>query len=278
MRLWDTSGFEHPASAVAPSGHTGGAGWECRRRPMNGGAMHAKKIKRQPPLPDGGEQMTLGFLVGVLALGFVLYLIFAITSGAQGRAALAKAQEAQEEEDRKEARFKAQIVEFEKELSVDWPVYHVSRSYWAHRSYLLMSRDQARLGRVTAKGRDQMAVEWEPVIELSSVVSVELQQSETTIMRLETTGTTKKSGSLGRAAVGGVLLGGAGAIVGAASAGSKTAATTTSTTQTSKGPTYLVIGTTDLEHPMHKVQMNSRSEGEKWLHRIRGGLALLSDR
>lgn len=69
-----------------------------------------------------------------------------------------------------------------------------------------------------------------------------------------------------------------GAIVGAASAGSATTATTTSTSETLKGTVYLVLGTTDLQVPVHRFKMNSRGEGEKWLHRVRGGLALLESR
>lgn len=167
---------------------------------------------------------------------------------------------------------------FDQELRSGWPVFHFNAPNWRTRRYLLMSSDQRRLGLMWARWQNKpdLVVEWDNPIDLISVVSVELQQDETTVMKLETTGTTQKSGALGRAAVGGVLFGGAGAIVGAASAGSKIEMTTTSTSETLKGTPYLVIGTTDMITPLHKVAMTSRSEGEKWLHRIRGALSVIA--
>lgn len=172
--------------------------------------------------------------------------------------------------------FQPQVERFEAELDEKWPVRHVREPSWRERAYLMMSGDQKRLASVRLKLREEVITEWEYDIALSSIVSVELQQEEKTIMRLETTGITKKSGSLGRAAVGGVLFGGAGAIVGAASAGSTSVQTTTSKSETLKGPVYLVIGTIDMMHPLHKTRMGSRAEAENWLHRIRGGIALLA--
>lgn len=173
-------------------------------------------------------------------------------------------------------RGKPAIEIFEQELQAEWPIFQCKASNWRNRRYLLMSSDQHRIGLMWARWRDELEIEWDALIELTAIVSVELQQNETTVMKLETTGTTKKSGALGRAAVGGVLFGGAGAIVGAASVGSKIETTTTSTSQTLQGTTYLVIGTTDMISPLHKVSMNSRGEGEQWLHRIRGALVVLS--
>jgi hypothetical protein len=173
-------------------------------------------------------------------------------------------------------RGKPAIDAFEHDIRAEWPVFHCKASNWRNRRYLLMSSDQRRLGLMWARWRDDLEIEWDALIDLTAVVSVELQQNETTFMKLETSGTTKKSGALGRAAVGGVLFGGAGAIVGAASAGSKIETTTTSTSQTLQGTTYLVIGTTDMLNPLHKVSMISRGEGERWLHRIRGALAVIS--
>ncbi|WP_156143842.1 hypothetical protein [Sphingomonas taxi] len=168
------------------------------------------------------------------------------------------------------------VAAFERDIRTEWPIFHCTAPNWRNRRYLLMNSDEGRIGLMWARWRDDLEVEWDAVIELKAVVSVELQQNETTIMKLETTGTTKKAGALSRAAIGGLLFGGAGAIVGAASAGSRIEATTTSTSQTLKGTPYLVIGTTDMMTPIHKVSMNSRSDGEKWLHRIRGALSALA--
>jgi hypothetical protein len=220
--------------------------------------------------------VAVGVLVALGAL-FVLYIVLGVIVAVQGRKAKVVEAEVQREIAQQRSEAKIQIDRFEQSLAEEWPARHGRGPDVRTRRYLLMSRDQRRLALVLVKWRDELITEWEAAIDLAAVVSVELQQDETTVMKLETTGTTQKSGSLGRAAVGGILFGGAGAIVGATSAGSKTVATTTSTSQTLKGPVYLVIGTTNMEHPMHKVQMISRNEGEKWLHRIRGGLALLAE-
>jgi hypothetical protein len=168
--------------------------------------------------------------------------------------------------------------QYDRDLSEEWPVRHVRGADWRNRRYLMMSSDQKRLSILLLQWRGELIETWEALIEISSVVSVEIRQDQSTVMKLEATGHTKKIGSLGRAAVGGVLFGGVGAIVGASTAGSKTVTTASSTSETHKGPVYLVLGTTDIQHPMHKVLMNSRQEGEKWLHRIRGALSLAAAR
>ena len=217
---------------------------------------------------DGGLIVFL-LIVGLIITGIIVSDMNVREQRAQ-RERDAEVQKIQEED------FRPHIRRFEQDLNENWPVRHVREPSWRERAYLMMSGDQKRLASVRLKLRKEVITEWEYDIPLLSIVSVELQQEEKTIMRLETTGVTKKSGSLGRAAVGGVLLGGAGAIVGAASAGSTSVQTTTSKSETLKGPVYLVIGTTDLMHPLHKTLMGSRAEGENWLHRIRGGIALLA--
>lgn len=182
---------------------------------------------------------------------------------------------AQQEANDKKARFHREIDHFEHSLQEMWPVRHVREGY-LQREYLMMASDQRQLRMAKISLREDLLVEWSDPVSIASVVSVELQQKSTTIIKLDTTATTKKTGGLGRAVIGGALFGGVGAIVGAASAGSKTAATTTSTSQTTNGPVWLVIGTTDMIRPVIKTHMKSKHEGEQWLHRMRGTLALIA--
>lgn len=162
---------------------------------------------------------------------------------------------------------------YEESLRPEWPVVHAGRSR-PEREYFMISADRTRLRWTRVQLRLSYSVVEEREVHLGTVLSVELQQSSRTVMRLETQAVTKKSGALGRAVVGGVLLGGAGAVVGAATAGGQTTATTKSKSHTRDGPTYVVIGTTDLERPMLKVRMSGVTAGEERVHRIKASLEL----
>jgi hypothetical protein len=166
---------------------------------------------------------------------------------------------------------------FEKSLDENWPVREQS-SGRRYREYLMMSFDQASLRIANVKFHPEVQVHKEHLVPVQTLVSVELQQSSETIMRLESVTTTKKSSPLLRAAVGGIAFGGAGAVVGAVSAKQTSTGTTTGKSETRKGPIYLVIGTTDLHTPMIKYKMPNMDVAEQWLHRIRGAIAVCSRR
>ena len=167
------------------------------------------------------------------------------------------------------------IANFENELEATWPACDGSLD-WRQRDYIMMSRDQIHLRFAGVEFFPELQIKRDQTVAVGDIVTVELQQSSETIMRYETTTTTKKGSPLLRAAVGGLAFGGAGAVVGAVSAKESSAGTTTGTSQTRKGPIYLVIGTTDIHHPMVKHKMPNMEVAESWLHRIRGAIALLS--
>jgi hypothetical protein len=137
----------------------------------------------------------------------------------------------------------------------------------------MLSHDRRRLRVIELRQGNELIVKSDMPVDIATVVSVELEQDSVTVLKMETTSVTKKSGVIGRAAIGGALFGGVGAIVGATSAGSKTIGSSTGRSHTTKGPVMLVVGTTDLHVPVFKIRMNSMTDGEEWLHRIRGSIA-----
>lgn len=162
--------------------------------------------------------------------------------------------------------------EFEPSWDQEWPVRHQGRGE-RYRDYIMMSGDQRRLRFIGAKFIPEFELRRDEVIAVEDIVTVELQQSSETIMRYETTTTTKQGAPLMRAAVGGLAFGGAGAVVGAVSAKKTSTGTATGRSETRKGPIYLVIGTTDIHNPMIKHTMPDMTTAESWLHRIRGAIA-----
>jgi hypothetical protein len=83
---------------------------------------------------------------------------------------------------------------------------------------------------------------------------------------------TKKS-SIGRALVGGVLLGPVGAVVGAASGVGgkqeiKHVQTPISREVTSKGPLEVVLRLNDMQKPMLRLRGETNAKTEEWFHRI----------
>lgn len=185
-----------------------------------------------------------------------------------------------QEEQREQARAKAAAaqllcVETEESFVAEWPVREGS-SGTLSREYLMISIDQKYLRVADVSYHPKVEFKRDHIIAVRDLVSVELQQSSETIMRLETMTTTKKNSPLLRAAVGGIAFGGAGAIVGAVSAKETSTGTTTSKSVTKKGPIYLVIGTTDIKTPLvkYKIPDLNMDKAEQWLHRIRGAIAV----
>lgn len=207
----------------------------------------------------------MGLLFAIIG-GVLLFCFFALRSTNERRSWAAVSSD-QAKADETQHRL------YEESLKPAWPVIHAGRSR-PEREYFMISADRSRLRWSRVQLRPNYTVLEEREVRLDTVLSVELEQSSRTVMRLETQSVTKKSGALGRAVVGGVLLGGAGAVVGAATASGKTTGTTKSKSVTRDGPTYIVIGTTDLERPMLKVRMIGVTAGQEWVHRIKASLEL----
>jgi hypothetical protein len=147
-----------------------------------------------------------------------------------------------------------------------------------YRWYLMMTGDQSRVRIANVKLQPDYELRDDQVVEVSAIASAEIQQSSETVMKFESTAVTSKKGGLGRAAVGGVLFGGAGAVVGAVTAPTTSTHSAKGQSETRKGPIYLIIGTTDIHRPVLKIQLPSMGIAEEWLHRIRGAKALMADR
>jgi hypothetical protein len=93
---------------------------------------------------------------------------------------------------------RARAIEFESGMGDNWPVRMHSGGD-RERDYLMMSDDQSQLRFVALRLQPELEFKSDDMISVTTVVSVELQQSSHTIMRYETaTGTRKGSLSCAR--------------------------------------------------------------------------------
>ena len=137
-------------------------------------------------------------------------------------------------------------------------------------NFMLMTTDCSQLRFVQLGTTGD--VREETTIDVADVFSVELKQDTATITKVETNTTSKKSGSLARAAVGGVAFGGAGAVVGAVSAGSKSKTTGTQTTSQVVKANKIVLGTMDPAKPTISQSFSSTNDAVDWYHRVMGAM------
>lgn len=107
------------------------------------------------------------------------------------------------------------------------------------------------------------------MVKMDDVVSVDLVKNERVVT--ETVTDTKKQGALGRAVIGELLFGPAGAIVGASSASSKSRSVGLERRiyETSE----LVFGLSDFQNPIVRFVSDDHIQSETWLHRIRSAMA-----
>jgi hypothetical protein len=139
--------------------------------------------------------------------------------------------------------------------------------FWETEAALCMDAKGHNL-RLFALGQHRSEIETTFTIAVADIVSIELVKHEDTVG--EATTITKKKGALGRAAVGELIFGPTGAIVGSISAGSK------STTVTHERRVYrfseLVFGLSDFRHPVVRFASTDHEECERWLYRIRAAM------
>jgi len=176
--------------------------------------------------------------------------------------------------DLENAAARERLADFEKALDVEWPLREQSSGGSRYREYLMMSADQRLFRIANVSFHPGVEILKSLTVSVQTIVSVELQQSSETVMRMDSVSTTKKGSPLLRAAIGGIAFGGAGAVVGAVSAKQTTTGKTTGKSETRKGPIYLVIGTTDFQTPMVKFKMSNMDVAEQWLHRLRGAISM----
>lgn len=173
-------------------------------------------------------------------------------------------------------RLSAAATEFEGGLGDEWLVSHNDGAF-PQRGYLMLREAQPQIRYIQARFGDATETLTDRAFATESIIAVEIEQETQTVMNYTSTASTKtaKRSPLMRAAVGGMLLGGVGAIVGATSAGStsKTDVTTEGKSQTVKGAIYLIIATNDIQDPMIKIEMPDMITAQQWLYRLRGLMA-----
>jgi hypothetical protein len=103
---------------------------------------------------------------------------------------------------------------------------------------------------------------------ISSVNSIELSGGDTMITDYVTT--TRKPHGIGRAMVGGILFGGAGALIGSTTAGSRSRSVATQ--RVIHGASVLTFGLADLSNPLFRFQSYDRAQCEQWLYRVKAAM------
>jgi hypothetical protein len=144
--------------------------------------------------------------------------------------------------------------------------------------YLMMSADQCRLRRARVEFYPGLRIENDRIIDVRTIVSVEVQRESRTFMHLDMSSRTATKGAYRRAFAGEILFGSVGGIVAGAAAPTETRGTMSGEQKTVYGPIDLVIGTTDLYQPVVKMRMRDMDLAETWMHRIKGAIALCQGR
>jgi len=173
-------------------------------------------------------------------------------------------------ETRKRRDFQERARAYEAEHLQGWP-HRLTKSAEFHRQLLMINEERTALRFVQlASHTGLLSADYS--VSLREVISAELQQNSETVMQVETTATVQQQGAARRAAVGALIAGPTGAIIGAASKRTSASATSVSTSHTVQGPIYLVVGTSNFERPVIKFEVSSLRQGEEWLHRIRAAI------
>lgn len=154
-------------------------------------------------------------------------------------------------------------------IAAEWPHRVRDNGQW-EKDYLLVSKDQRRLRQLKLQIRPKVEIKSDAEVDMADVMSVEIFQETKVVSKSKTTSTTTKQAPIARAIIGGVLFGGAGAVVRAVSAGSQTTSSSEGFSKKVAGPAYVVIGTSDFEHPVLKAKMADADIAELWMNRIRG--------
>lgn len=133
---------------------------------------------------------------------------------------------------------------------------------------LCMDREGERLRFVNFNLLDG-STKMDLTVPVENIISVELTGGHEVVTDYETTST--KPNALAGAVVGGLLFGGAGAIVGSTAAGSEE--TTVATQRVVEKPSILVFELTDLANPVVRFTSTDRAKCDLWLHRVRSAMA-----
>lgn len=166
---------------------------------------------------------------------------------------------------------------FERDASADWPIM-LSDFEFIGSEYLMMSADQCRLRRASVDFYPELRIKNDRIIDVETIVSVEVQRESRTFMHLDMNSRTATKGAYRRAFAGEVLFGPVGGIVAGGTAPTETRGTMSGEQKTVYGPIDLVIGTTDLYQPVVKMRMRDMDLAETWMHRIKGAIALCQRR
>jgi hypothetical protein len=150
-----------------------------------------------------------------------------------------------------------------------------------HWAYVGLSKDRTELGIWSYTDESVFAVLRDISVPLRAITSVEVERVAKTesYARVEHVPIVSSQGKspIGRAIVGGALLGPVGAIVGAASAsGGKISTTVEQRTvqdlRTVIGSPKLVIGIRDIDNPVVRLSFNKDASADHWLHLIRAAV------
>ena len=180
-----------------------------------------------------------------------------------------------EEEERllEQARVQARAADFESGLVATWPIRQ-SLHAPPNQDYLLMSADQTALRIVSANFNRESPIITDCIVHISDIVDSQIERESTTVTSMVTQTRTRSRNGIARAAVGELIAGPVGALVGATTAGSDSVGTMAGEQRTIYGASRLLITTTDPAKPLHKLDMPDYTPAEVWLHRIRGAMAL----
>jgi hypothetical protein len=153
-------------------------------------------------------------------------------------------------------------------IAAEFPFLFASRSETKPAlTTLCMDRDGERLRFLEFNLDGRKTVD--QIVPISDIVSVELSGGDDVVIDYETTST--KPNALTGAVLGGLLFGGAGAIVGSTAAGSE--ATTVATRRVVAKPSVLVFELTDLNNPVLRFSSMDHAQCDLWLHRVRSAMA-----
>lgn len=212
----------------------------------------------------------MDFLV-LLFIIFVIVVIFAAATGLK-------------EEEKKQQTHKRQVVaqvtrstirsKFIRQEGAIWPFVSGAN---ADTCFMMMDNSGGRLrfidGLYERGGVSGIQTMKDRIVSVSDIINVELKQDSETVIDVDLKTTSQKKGSLTRAAVGGVVFGGAGAVVGAVSAGSQEKTSGTQTSRTVIKANRLVIGTTDPANPTITQNFKTSEDATDWYHRVLGAVA-----
>ena len=213
----------------------------------------------------------------LIFLGVALLLMVAVTvirGNANKQEKLLKEQEKQEKRERRKQEKQQWFIDYDKKISDLCSKYgEVTKDMHTSEDYLdLMQRDWTDVAFLEKLAKDRMFVfEQEEVIviqdkpyKFDDILGFEVYNNSQTIYSgttSETTTSTNTGSMIGRAAVGGLLFGSVGAVVGGATAKKTTTGQTTSQKATTKNNYDVVLTINSLSVPTLKINFKENQNG-----------------